>query len=149
MKINECMCNNVFSVKPNCKVEEAVNLMRDNHIGCVAVCDDSNSIVGILTDRDILLRTVACNKDVKTTPISDVMTCNVCTCNPEDEVCEAENKMGKNQIRRIPVVDNNNKLVGMLTMGDIARFDNQLGKENVSTTISNICDCHGSVKNAE
>lgn len=149
MKINECMCNNVYFVKPNCKVEEAVNLMRDNHIGCVPVCNDSNNVVGVLTDRDILLRTVACNKDIKTTPISDIMTCNVCTCNSNDDIYEAENKMAKNQIRRIPVVDNNNKLVGILTMGDLAHYNKEIGKENICTTIANICDCEGVMKNAE
>ena len=86
----------------------------ENHIGCVPVCDDSKKVVGLVTDRDILLRTVGCGKDIKNTPVSDIMTCNVAWCSPETDVCDAEKVMGNNQIRRIPVMENN-KVVGILT----------------------------------
>jgi CBS domain-containing protein len=148
MKVNECMCDEVCYVKPNCKTSEAAKLMCQNHIGCIPVCDDNNSVVGIITDRDIILRSIACDKDVKQTPVSEIMTSNVCTCDCNDEVYTAENKMAQNQIRRIPVLENN-KLVGILTMGDLAHFDKELGKDQVCTTIENICDCKGQTKNCE
>ena len=148
MKVKECMCDEVCCVKPDCKVEEVAKLMCQNHIGCIPVCNDKNSVVGVVTDRDIILRSIACNKDVKQTPVSEIMTCDVCTCNSNDEMTTAENKMGQYQIRRIPVVEND-KIVGILTIGDLAHFNSELGKENVCTTIENICDCKGETKNCQ
>ena len=147
MKVNECMCKDVCFVKPDCKVYDAARIMCENHIGCIPVCDNEKTVVGILTDRDIVLRTVACDKDVKSTNVSEIMSCYVCTCGWNEEVAEAENAMAKNQVRRIPVVDDNNKMVGILTMGDLAHNDRELGKQNVCTTIENICDYKGNIKN--
>lgn len=147
MKINECMCKDVCFIKPDCKVYDAARIMCENHIGCIPVCDDKREVVGLLTDRDILLRTVACNKDTKATSVSEIMTNDVCTCGCNDEVIHAQNKMASNQIRRIPVLDEQNKLVGILTMGDLAKYGDELGKQNVCNTIENICNCQGSQKN--
>ena len=61
MKVKDCMCENVCCVKPETKIIEVAKLMSENHIGCIPVCDNNNCICGILTDRDILLRTVACD----------------------------------------------------------------------------------------
>lgn len=149
MKVKECMCNEVCCVNPDTKVYEAVKLMNENHIGCIPVCDHNNCICGVVTDRDILLRSVACDKDIKQTPISDVMSCNVCTCKENDDMTNAESKMAENQIRRLPVCDENNKVIGILTMGNLAQNDKELGKQEVCTTIENICNCNGQIKNAE
>ncbi|MCI8654994.1 MAG: CBS domain-containing protein [Clostridia bacterium] len=146
MKVNECMCADVYSAKPETTIYDVVKLMQDRKVGCVPICDNNNCIVGLVTDRDILLRGIACDKDTKTTPISEIMTSNVCCCNPEDEVYQAENKMSEYQIRRIPVIENN-KVIGILTMGDLAHYDRELGKQEVCTTIGNICSCEGKVKN--
>ena len=104
MKVRECMCNNVTWVKPTDSVCNCAKLMSNNHIGCIPVCDDSQNVVGIVTDRDIILRGVACDKDAKNTPISEIMTCKVCSCTPDTHVKEAENMMKenhKNVFRRI------------------------------------------------
>lgn len=146
MKVKDCMCGEVCCVKPNTKVYEIAKLMEKNHIGCIPVCNEENCIVGVITDRDIILRSIACDKDVKNTNASDIMTCNVCTCNENDDISEAENKMAKNQIRRIPVVDNN-KVIGILTLGDLAHYDKEIGEEQVCNTIENICECGGQAKN--
>ena len=149
MKIKDCMSMDICCIKPETKVQEVAKLMSQNHIGCVPVCDTNNCICGIITDRDIILRSIACDKDVKQTPVSDIMTCNVCTCNENDEVSKAEAKMSQKQIRRLPICDENNKVVGILTMGDLAQYDDKLGKQEVCTTIENICDCSPNAKNAE
>ncbi len=148
MKVSECMCQDVCFVKPDCNTYDAARIMCENHIGCIPVCNDDKTVVGILTDRDILLRAVACNKEAKSTPVSEIMTTNVYTCKAEKEITEAQNLMAQNQIRRVPVVDNTNKVVGILTMGDLAQNDKKIGQENVSTTIENICNCKGSIRNA-
>lgn len=148
MKVKECMCNDVCCVKPETKIQEVAKLMTQNHIGCIPVCDNNNCICGIVTDRDVLLRCVACDKDTKQTPVSDIMTCDVCTCKEDDEMTNAESKMGQNQIRRLPVCDNQNRVVGILTLGDLAQNGGALGTKQVCTTVENICDCQGN-KNAE
>ncbi len=142
MKVKDCMCDDVCCVKPNAKVQEVAKLMAQNHIGCVPVCDDNDCICGIVTDRDVLLRCVACDKNIHQTPVSDIMSCNVYTCQENDEMSNAESKMGQQQIRRLPVCDNQNRIVGILTMGDIAQNNQQLGQNQVCTTFENICGCN-------
>ena len=149
MKVKDCMCNDVFCVKPETKIQEVAKLMGENHIGCIPVCDDKNCICGIVTDRDILLRCISCDKDTKQTPVSDIMTCNVCTCNENDNITNAETKMSQNQIRRLPVCDSNNKIVGILTLGNLAQNNKKIGEEEFCTTIENICNCNETAKNAE
>lgn len=146
MKVKDCMCGEVCCVKPETKVYEIAKLMNENHIGCVPVCDGDNCIVGLITDRDIILRTVACDKDVKNTSASEIMTCNVCTCNQNDDIWDAECKMAENQIRRIPVVDNN-KVIGILTLGDLAHYNEETGEDHFCNTVENVCKCGGQTKN--
>ena len=146
MKVKDCMTGEVYCVKPNTTACEIAKLMEKNHIGCVPVCDEQNCIVGMVTDRDIILRSIANNKDVKTTTASEIMTTNICTCNENDEVCNVEKKMSTNQIRRIPVVDNN-KVIGILTLGDLAHYNKEIGQEEIGNTIEDICQCRKKKKN--
>lgn len=92
MKVKECMCGDVCCVKPETKLTEVAKLMEKNRIGCVPVCDSSNYLVGVITDRDIILRSLACDKQAQNTTASEIMTCNVCTCNQDDDVKNAEKK---------------------------------------------------------
>ncbi len=149
MKVKECMCNEVFSCSPSTTVYDAAKIMQNNHIGCVPVCDNENCMVGIITDRDLVLRCIASDKNVKETPVSDVMTTNVWTCKQDDEITNAQSKMGNEQIRRLPVVDNEGKVIGMLTIGDLAKNDMEIGQDEVSDTINSICECGSEKKNAE
>ncbi|MCI9015556.1 MAG: CBS domain-containing protein [Clostridia bacterium] len=149
MKVKECMSLNVCCCTPDTTVTEIAKKMCDNHIGCIPVCDTNNTVVGVLTDRDIILRTVACNKDANITKASDIMTCKTCCCTPETDINEATKLMSDLQIRRIPVCDNNNKIVGILSLGDLANNDNKIGAKQVCDTLENICNCDGKNKNAE
>ena len=146
MKASECMCNNVCAIKPNLTINEVAKLMGEKHIGCIPVCDDENCICGIVTDRDLVLRTIACEKDPKTTPVSEIMTCDVCTCKKDEEMSNVVSKMSQNQIRRIPVCDCNNHVVGILTLGDLAKNED-ITNQQVVNTFENICNCNH--KNAE
>ena len=145
MKVKDCMCKEVVFVKPDCDTEECAKLMCENHIGCIPVCDESKKVVGLVTDRDILLRTVGCGKEIKNTPVSDIMTCNVDCCSPETDVCDAEKVMSQNQIRRLPVIQNG-QVVGMLTLGDLVA-NKQVKTEGIGVTLEKICGCDD--KNAE
>ena len=148
MKVKDCMCGEVCCVKPDTKVYEIAKLMGQNHIGCVPVCDDKNCLVGIITDRDIILRSIANDKDVKSTKASEIMTTNVCTCEENEDMANAENKMGTNKVRRLPVCDNNKKVIGILTLGDIAQNRANLDDREICITFEDVCDCDTN-KNAQ
>lgn len=141
MKVKECMCNDVCAAKPETTIYDIAKLMQTNQVGCVPICDNNNTMVGIITDRDIVLRGVVCDKNAKTTPVSEIMTTNVCYCTPNDDVRDAECKMSQNQVRRIPVLENN-QIVGILTLGDLANNNQKMGN-----TISGIFENNGQVKN--
>ena len=146
MKVKDCMCNNVTCLDTNASIEECSKLMCEKHIGCIHICDTSSrQVVGIITDRDILLRTIACGKETKKTPVTDIMSCKVFSCTPDATVAEAEKIMSDNQVRRLPVIANN-RIVGILTLGDLAT-NNNLNTEEVCHTLENICSCGN--KNAE
>jgi len=145
MKVKDCMCQEVSCVTPQNTIKDCATIMSNKHVGCIPVCDNSQNVVGLVTDRDIILRAIACNKDVNTTPVSEIMTCEVCTCTPNADITEAEQLMSQNQIKRIPVVENN-KIVGILTLGDLAANE-QIDNKGVNDTLNNICGCDD--KNAE
>lgn len=149
MKVQEFMCNKVACVTPQDTIYNVAKVMQSNHIGCVPVCDEQKQICGIITDRDIVLRAVACNKDIQNTMASEIMTTDLCTCKQDDEMTNAQSQMEFNQIRRLPVCDNQNRVVGMLTIGNLANNNTQIGKQEVATTLGNICNCQGQAKNAE
>lgn len=149
MKVKDCMSTNVCCCTPDSTIADVAKEMQCNHIGCVPVCDNSNTVVGVLTDRDIILRTIACDKDVKATKVSDIMTCDPCCCKEDSEVEEATKLMSDLQIRRIPVCDNANKIVGILTLKDLTVNDKEVGAKQVANTLECICGCNGNHQNAE
>lgn len=145
MKVYECMCNTVDTIKPTASVSDCAKIMCEKHIGCMPVCDDDKKVVGIVTDRDILLRSVACDKDASNTKVSDIMSTKVYCCDCNSEIDEAEKIMCQEQIRRIPIVENG-KITGILTLADLA-INNAIPRQDVSNTIEKICECKS--KNAE
>lgn len=145
MKVKDCMCEDVCTIKPESTLKEVAKMMSEKHIGCMPVCDNNNCVCGIITDRDLVLRGIACNKDINNTKVSDIMTCNVWSCFETDDITNAETKMGQKQIRRLPVCDENNKIVGILTIGDLA--NKKVNKEELSTTLEDICNCNGNQNN--
>ena len=149
MKVQECMCTKVACVTPQDTVSNVAKVMQNSHVGCVPVCDEQKQLCGIITDRDIVLRVVACDKDINSTMASDIMTTDIQTCTQDDEMTNAQSKMEFNQIRRLPVCDTQNRVIGMLTLGNLANNNAQIGKSQVATTLGNICNCQGQTKNAE
>lgn len=147
MKVQDCMCKDVCCIKPETSLQEASKIMSQNNVGCLPVCDNNNCICGIITDRDVILRAIACNKNINNTPVSDIMTCNVTTCKESDDITNAETKMGQKQIRRLPVCDDKNHVVGILTLGDLAKKDNNISMEQICSTLEDICDCNGNQNN--
>ena len=146
MKVKDCMCDDVVYLMPEATIQDCAKLMENNHIGCIPICDNSKKILGIVTDRDIILRSIACDKDVKSTKISDIMTNNVCYCNENDEINSIQSTMSNEQVRRIPVVNDNNQIVGIITFGSLYNNKN-VKSEGISQTLETICSCNR--KNAE
>ncbi len=118
MKVKDLMSSNVQYVRPETPMEEIAQYMKQHDIGSIPVCNDNGEAVGIVTDRDIVLRAVSAGTPSMTA--RDIMSTNVVYVDSNTNAHEAANLMAKNQIRRLPVVDNN-RLVGMLAMADIAR----------------------------
>lgn len=139
MKVKECMCSQVSCVKPETTLKDVAKMMQENHVGCIPVCDQKNSVVGLVTDRDLVLRGIACNKDTNTTPVSEIMTTNVYTVAPDAEVTEASKIMCECQVKRVPVIDNAT-IVGIITLGDLANNEEVKGTQ-VYTTVEGICRC--------
>ncbi|MGI6668258.1 MAG: CBS domain-containing protein [Acetivibrionales bacterium] len=124
MKVRDIMTKNVAQIRPDASVYDAAMLMQQNNVGSIPVCDNSG-VVGIVTDRDIVVRNVVTGSDPKSTPVSNIMTTNVTTVTPDTEIDRIGDIMAFKQVRRIPVVENN-ALVGIVALGDLAadkRFD--------------------------
>ena len=141
MKVQDCMTDTTICVTPNENIHQVAKLMENNHIGCVPVCNNDGKIVGILTDRDIILRGIACDKDTKTTPVSDIMTTKVVRTSPDAEIKDVAFIMAKNQIRRIPVVVDE-KVVGIVSLGNLAQ-DSNVSNEKLGNTLDGICEIIG------
>ena len=116
--IAEIMTTDVEVVRPEETLRDAARAMADLDVGSLPVCD-GKKLIGMITDRDITVRAVAEGKS-SDTPVSEVMTDEVIWCSESDSVDEVLQKMSDAQVRRIPVVDEDRQLVGIVALGDIA-----------------------------
>lgn len=120
MKIHEIMKQSVISVAPEDTAMTASRLLSRHNIGSLPVCTNDGKLQGIVTDRDIVLRCVASGKNPEITPVSDIMSRNIISVSPADEVSAAATLMSSEKIRRLPVVEKG-RVTGMLSLGDIAK----------------------------
>ena len=118
MKVKDIMTKSIVSLNSNDTVERAANLMSEHNIGSVPVCD-SNNVIGMVTDRDIAVRSVAPGKNAKNQPVREIMSSNPVIGTPDMDVQDASRIMSERQIRRLPIVENKN-LIGVVSLGDIA-----------------------------
>lgn len=120
MKVSDIMSDRVVTIDEREPVIAAARLLKRMNLGALPVTDRGGKLVGMLTDRDIVLRCVALGGDARTMTAGDVMTRGVVTATPDAKVDDAARRMGRGQVRRLPVVENG-KLVGMLSLADMAR----------------------------
>jgi len=120
-------CSDFMTQDPVCcasgeSVERAAQLMQAEDVGSIPIIDDSHSrkLIGILTDRDIALRIVAESRDAGQTTVREVMTKTPISCNMDDELQRALDTMAYSQVRRVPIVDSQNRVVGIIAQGDVA-----------------------------
>lgn len=117
-KCREIMTKTVTTGKRGMTLQEVSAMLRDGDMGSLPIVLD-NKLIGIITDRDIVVRAIAEGKDSSTT-VEEVMTAEVFSVKPDDFVFEAIRLMGDKQIRRVPVVDENGELAGIIAMADVA-----------------------------
>ncbi len=117
-RCREIMTGNVKTANREMSLQEVARLMRDGDMGAMPVVED-NKLVGIVTDRDVVVRAIAEGKE-SSTAVGDVMTAEIFSVKPDDFVFEAIRLMGEKQVRRIPVVTETGELAGIIAMADIA-----------------------------
>lgn len=117
--VADVMTRGVRTMAPNDSVVQAAQAMDELNVGVIPVCD-GEKLVGMVTDRDIVVRGVAQACEPKSTNLADVMSANVRFVKEGDDVDQVLSEMAQQQIRRMPVVDDNQRLVGIVSLGDIA-----------------------------
>lgn len=117
------LCTRVVqTIDPNASAAEAALKMREHHVGTLVVLDPTrpgSHVAGILTDRDLVTRVIACGSDPRTTPVRDAMTRSVGVCHARDELFDAVQTMRRLGVRRLPVLDDGNHLLGIVSTDDI------------------------------
>ncbi|MFZ7103989.1 MAG: CBS domain-containing protein [Peptococcaceae bacterium] len=119
MKLRNIMTKDISGVSPQDPIVEAAKIMQQRNVGCIPVCDNNKQVKGILTDRDIVIRVVAEAKNPQQLDVNAVMSTGLTLGSPDMDAEEAAQIMAEHQIRRLPVIENN-QLVGIVSIGDLA-----------------------------
>jgi len=135
MKVKNAMHEGCEWVSPDTKITEIAQRMRENDIGAVPV-GENDKLIGMVTDRDICCKGVANGRGIEKLTARDVMTEGIVWCRDSDEVHAAINLMQNRQIRRLPVIDKNKRMVGMLSLGDISNAASQKLTAEVTKAVS-------------
>jgi len=118
-KVRELMSKDPIKLASSSPVAEAARQMRDKNVGAVIV-EDNGKLCGVVTDRDIAIRAVAEGRDPATAHLADICSKDLTTVSPDEDLDRAVQIMREKAIRRVPVVDGNNRPVGVLSLGDLA-----------------------------
>jgi len=124
MQVSELMSSDVKMVSPETTLREAARLMREADTGFLPV-SENDRLVGAVTDRDIALRAVAEGKDPNATRVREAMSAHVAYCFEDQDPREIADMMGEKQIRRLPVLNRAKRLIGVVSLGDLARLTHQ------------------------
>lgn len=151
MRVDAIMTKQVNTCSPADTLAEAARLMWDHDCGCLPVCaaDDATRVVGMVTDRDICMSTLFAGRPLHELRVADAMSRQLMVCRPEDALIDAENAMRRARIRRLPVVDDQGALVGIISLADLAREaaredthpKQEVTETEVGGTLAAICEC--------
>lgn len=119
MLVQKHMSRNPITISPDAPVIDATRLMNSHSIGFLPVLDHGR-LIGTLTDRDIVIRCIACDLDPHSTPVYQVMTSQIITCCEDEDLEDAAEIMEEHQVRRLIVLDWKKRLAGVLSLGDLA-----------------------------
>jgi CBS domain-containing protein len=119
MKVSEIETQHPEAIAPEDEVMRAAQIMRRLDVGSLPVCE-GGVLIGLLTDRDITIRSTAEGRDPRQTKVRDIMSTDPVCCYEEQDVTECVELMQRKQIRRLPVIDRSQRLVGIVSLGDVA-----------------------------
>ena len=119
MRVSEVMTRDAECIGPDSTLQQAAEKMKSLDVGSLPVCDNDR-LAGMLTDRDITVRSVSDGQDPRTDRVRDAMTPKVIYCSEDQDIAEAAKLMKENQIRRLPVLNRDKRLVGIVSLGDLA-----------------------------
>jgi CBS domain-containing protein len=119
MQIREIMTRHVDVIPPSASIREAAAKMKELDVGAIPVCD-GQKLAGLVTDRDITIRAVAEGRDPSEVRVAEVMSSDIAYCFEDETVEQAANLMESKQIRRLPILDRNKQLAGIVSLGDIS-----------------------------
>jgi CBS domain-containing protein len=143
MKVKDLMTGEVLTCGPQDSLAAAARIMWDHEFGSVPVVDGENRAVGVITDRDIAMAAYLQGKPLHETVVATAMSKEVHVCRPEDNISAAERTMRERQVRRLPVVDARNRVVGLLSLNDLARAGaldrGKVPLDEVGETLAAIC----------
>ncbi|MCT4509616.1 MAG: CBS domain-containing protein [Tepidibacter sp.] len=120
MKVRDIMTSDVSYVTVNADITQVADIMKSLDVGIVPVCDENKNPIGVITDRDIVLRSISDNNPNQ--HVGNIMSRDIISVNSDTDAHEAAALMAQNQIRRLPVIENN-KIVGILSLGDLANVN--------------------------
>jgi CBS domain-containing protein len=139
MRVKDVMHKGVDWVSPDTPVAEIAKLMKEHDVGCIPIGEDDR-LIGMVTDRDIVCKGLAGkNFDASRTTARDVMTAGIHCCRDEDDLAKAVHHMETLKIRRLPVINKNKRMVGMITLGDVGQF---VGSDLLSGCVKSISAHH-------
>ena len=144
MKVSKCMTRDVELVSPTQTIRDAAQMMADLDAGALPVQQDDR-LVGMITDRDIAVRAVAQGKSPET-PVRDVMSSEVLYCFDDQEIEDVSRNMGEVKVRRLPVVNRDKRLVGIISIGDLALKEEQTLTGSTIARISKTGGNHSQAK---
>ncbi len=141
MRVDQIMSRAPKVCAPAESLNRAAQLMWENDFGCVPVVERDSKLVGVLTDRDICMAAYTRGATLHAMQISSAMSREVFACRPDDDLAAAQKLMAARRVRRLPVLDANRKLVGIISLNDIARAAQSDGtaKPQVADTLAAIC----------
>ena len=136
MKLRDIMSQTVVKVQPQESVAVAARLLVNHNIGALPVCDREGKLCGMVTDRDLVTRCIAANRLPEQTKVQDVMTGRLICASAEMDVSVAARLMGREQVRRLPVIENG-KVCGMVSVGDLVGREE--GSYDAAEALEGIC----------
>ncbi|HEX5047064.1 MAG TPA: CBS domain-containing protein [Gammaproteobacteria bacterium] len=145
MRIDQLMSPEVQYCSPSDTLETAAAQMWQHDCGCVPVCSGNGTpeVIGMITDRDICMCTFFQGKPLRDLLVADAMSRGVYTCRPGDRPAEVERTMRRQQVRRMPVIDRDRRLVGIVSLADLAREAGESGDtpaSEIGATLAAICE---------
>jgi len=146
MRVSDVMTGQVETCRAEDPLDVPARIMRDQGCGCIVVVDDLERAVALVTDRDICIRALATMGSLHVSTVADAMSPHLFTCSPDDTVAAAEGLMRKWHVRRLPVVDERGRPVGLLSLDDLAwaatrtsdLFDRRVTPSEVGATLAEV-----------